>query len=143
MDEIGLTAYLARYKTSEQGTIGKFVARDFSCFSLELPWRENKRSISCIPPGEYKTIITNSNKYGTIYWVTSVPNRSGILIHWGNYAGDSNEGFKTHSMGCILLGKSIGLLGGQRAILNSRVTVTQFMSYMQRQPFVLKIYNEL
>lgn len=132
-------AILTRTTRSDQGTEGQLITRGFSCFTLELPWRDNEKGISCIPPGEYQAIITKSNRYGLIYWLPKVEGRTGILIHWGNFAGDPIKGLKTHSMGCILLGKLIGFLGGQRAVLNSRVAVSQFISAMNYEPFILKV----
>jgi hypothetical protein len=83
--------------------------------------------------------IRLSNKYGRVYWVRKVPNRTYILIHSGNYAGDKSQGYKTHVMGCILLGKKSGFLGGQTAVLNSRIAVRQFVSHMEYEPFELNI----
>lgn len=54
--------------------------------TLELPWRDNKQRLSCIPKGTYKVVRRNSSKYGNHFHVTSVQNRSYILIHFGNYA---------------------------------------------------------
>ena len=135
------TAYLRHIKSSDQGTFGVFSCPDvgFSCFSLELPWRDNKPRISRIPNGEYIVSIRNSPKYGKIYHVTSVEGRSYILIHWGNYGGDKSKGYKTHTEGCILLGKSMGIIGNQRAILNSRITINVFMQLMNNETFKLII----
>ena len=130
---------LFRLRRSDQGTEGLLVSGDFNCRTLELPWRQNTRQISCIPPGEYKVEIRLSNKYGRVYWVRRVPNRTYILIHSGNYAGDKSKGFKSHVMGCILLGKKSGYLGGQVAVLNSRVAVRNFMEEMEYEPFKLRI----
>ena len=130
---------LFRLKRSDQGTEGLLVSRDFNCRTLELPWRNNQQQISCIPSGDYKVEIRISNKYGRIYWVRDVLNRTYILIHSGNYAGDKSKGFKSHVMGCILLGKKSGFLGGQVAVLNSRVAVRQFMEDMEYESFNLHI----
>ena len=130
---------LFRLRRSDQGTEGLLVAGDFNCRTLELPWRENQQQISCIPPADYKVEIRLSNKYGRIYWVRQVQNRSYILIHSGNYAGDTSKGFKSHVMGCILLGKKSGFLGGQVAVLNSRIVVRQFMEDMGYESFNLHI----
>jgi len=122
------------------GTEGMLVTSDgFTCMTLELPWRENKRSISCIPAGDYTTKIRISPKYGEIYWVTKVPSRSYILIHSGNWAGDTEKGFSTHVNGCVLLGRKHGWLNDQRAVLNSRITVRAFMRHMGNQKFLLKV----
>ena len=130
---------LFRLKRSDQGTEGMLVTGDFQCRTLELPWRDNRQQISCIPAGEYDVDIRMSPKYGRIYWVRRVPNRTYILIHSGNYAGDKSRGYKTHVMGCILLGKKSGFLGGQAAVLNSRVAVRQFMEHMEYESFKLRI----
>ncbi len=133
--------FLVRTVTSDQGTEGFLTELDggFFCRTLECPWRDNKRSVSCIPAGEYIVVIRQSPKFGRKYWVTNVPNRSWILIHSGNVAGDVNKGFRSHVQGCILLGKELGFLYGQRAILNSRITVNKFMNYMDYKQFKLHI----
>ena len=130
---------LFRLRRSDQGTEGLLVSEEFHCRTLELPWRYNKRRISCIPQGEYRVEIRYSNKYGRIYWVRRVPNRTYILLHSGNYGGDKSKNYKTHTMGCILLGKKSGFLGGQVAVLNSRITVRAFMEEMDYQSFNFRI----
>lgn len=131
--------YLIRTSMSDQGTKGILITAGFNCKTLELPWRDNKPNISCIPPGEYIVTIRKSPKYGKIYWVTDVKGRSWILIHSGNYAGDVSKGFKTHVNGCILLGQKYGFLGEQLAVLNSRITLRRFMNFMKYKQFKLYI----
>ncbi len=94
----------------------------FSSFTLELPWRDNRQNVSCIPAGTYPLVWHESKKHKAFH-VKDVPGRSGILIHSGNLAGDTDKGFKTDSEGCILLGVNRGILYGQRAVLHSRATV--------------------
>mgnify|MGYP007037460730 FL=1 len=66
---------------------------------IELPWFDNKPKVSCIAPGLYAMVYAHSPKYKRKLWrITDVPQRAGILIHPGNYAGVS----LTHSRGCIL-----------------------------------------
>ena len=134
---------LVRIARSDQGTEGKVTDGNFNCYSLELPWNNNMRSISCIPPGEYQVIPKQSPQYGRIYCVSNVTDRTGILIHSGNYAGDPTKNLKTHTMGCILLGEFMGFLGKQRAILNSRVTVRLFMEHMNYEPFILNVIDSI
>lgn len=136
-----LNVELFRLQRSDQGTLGKIFYGEFQCYTLELPWRDNKRSISCIPAGSYDVKVRLSPKYGKSYWVSDVPERSFILIHSGNWAGDVKKKFKTHVNGCILLGQKRGLLGGQLAVLNSRITVKRFQNKLQLQPFTLNIHE--
>ena len=133
---------LYRLVRGDQGTQGILFYNDFMCHTLELPWRDNSRNISCIPGNEsYDVTIKLSPKYGQVYWVKKVPNRSFILIHSGNWGGDVRKGFKTHVNGCILLGQKRGLLQGQVAVLNSRITIKRFMAKMALEPFKLQIFE--
>lgn len=130
---------LFRIEQSEQGSLGILSTNNFWCYTIEPNWYNNIRQYSCIPTGEYNVIIRTSPKYGKIYWVTKVNGRSWILMHSGNYGGDTRKKYKSHTMGCILLGKKKGFLGGQRAVLNSRITVKKFQRLMSWETFKLNI----
>ncbi len=138
-----LTVNLVRLRKSDHGTEGLLFFRHFSCFSMELPWRDNRRNISCIPAGIYTVRLRVSPRYGRVYWVIEVPDRSYILIHLGNWGGDVSRGLKTHTNGCILLGKYTGILQGQRAVLCSRPTITRFLNLMQSKHFRLNVLNTI
>jgi hypothetical protein len=64
------------------------------CESIELPWRNNASSISCIPEGRYLLRVRTSQKYSSHIEIVAVPGRSYILIHPANYA-------LTELRGCI------------------------------------------
>ena len=133
--------YLKRIEETDQGTFGVLCVPEvgFSCYTAELPWRNNKRGESCIPKGRYELHKFSSKKHPNTYQVMNVTNRDSILIHVGNYAGDDSKGFKTDSDGCILLGKSLGHLGRQRAIIGSKPTVKQFVELVSKYPLELII----
>jgi hypothetical protein len=134
--------YLFRTRCSDQGTEGIVIYNGKYCYSLELPWRDNKQNMSCVPKGEYDAQIRISPRFGRVYWVLEVEGRSYILIHSGNWAGATDLGYKTHTSGCILLGKYRGELQGQRAVLASRPALRQFIDTMQNKPFKLIIIEE-
>jgi hypothetical protein len=133
--------FIKRERESDQGTEGILTVPDvgWSCFVMELPWRENASQISCIPNGIYIVKIRQSPKFGTIFHITNVENRSVILMHWGQFGGDKSKGWMSHTLGCVLLGKSRGIFKNQRAIINSRIAVTEFMRIMKNEPFKLTI----
>lgn len=138
------TATLERMSFSDQGTFSRiFGPGGFQCAAIELPWRGNRQSLSCIPPGEYIVEPWESRRFGSVYHVLDVPNRSYILFHGGNLAGDTLKGFKTHSHGCILLGRYHGALyvsgKKQKAVLASRPTVRAFRQNIGRENFKLII----
>lgn len=56
------------------------------CHSIELPWHNNERQISCIPEGKYQLKKHLSARFGSCLVVCNVPNRSAILIHAANNA---------------------------------------------------------
>lgn len=100
-------AYLNRFIENEFYTIGKLQVYNisglllFECLTLELPYNENKRNISSIPLGTYIMKLSNSPKFGNVYKLENVQNRSEILIHKGNYSTDTQ--------GCIIVGSALVL----------------------------------
>lgn len=64
------------------------------CYTIELPWLENQRRISCIPEGEYLLHKRYSKKYGWHIQLKNVTNRDLILFHPANDA-------KKELQGCI------------------------------------------
>lgn len=135
--------FLIRGDSDDQGTIGRLMSfeDDFSCYTIELPWRDNMKSISCIPDGMYVCEIRQSPKFGTTFHVTNVEGRKYVLMHSGNFAGDVYKGYKTHSHGCILLGRKAVVMCGQKAVTNSRTTMGEFMRVMGADEFNLHIIN--
>ena len=70
-----------------EGTNGKLAcAGQFLCCTIELPWRENEKRISCIPEGYYLLRKRYSRKFQWHVEVVAVKNRSLILLHPANNA---------------------------------------------------------
>lgn len=72
-------------KYSDNATYGELTCGNVLVYTIELPWRDNKNSISCIPEGVYKVENRVSPSQGKCYRLIGVPNRSQILIHSANY----------------------------------------------------------
>tara|TARA_R100001369_G_scaffold73844_1_gene102480 strand:+ start:376 stop:858 length:483 start_codon:yes stop_codon:yes gene_type:complete len=92
---------LIRDTFSEISTIGElFLDGERMCDTLELPWKDNQKNISCIPEGEYKVRLRLARESATRDYlhllVQDVPNRKWVLIHRGNYP--------SQTQGCILVG---------------------------------------
>ena len=93
---------LIRDTFTDESTIGElFLNGERFCDTLELPYRDNQRSVSCIPAGEYKVRLRLPRESATRDYihliVKDVKNRSHILFHRGNTAKDTR--------GCILVGQ--------------------------------------
>jgi hypothetical protein len=135
-----ITLNLVRGKSTDQGTPGALIGDGWSLFSLELPWKDNKSSISCIPAGQYKCSFCYSPSFKkNLYRLADVPKREGVLIHAGNWAGDTTKGYISNVLGCILLGKTRGIAKKQLAVLNSGEALRIFMDYLDEEPFILNI----
>lgn len=85
----------AYYKEGTNGTL--FIAKQFSkkiflSHTIELPWRNNQKNISCIPEGTYMISTRYSKKFGNHLLVENVACRSLILLHPANNAKKELEG---------------------------------------------------
>jgi len=79
--------YLSTAVHGELTLNGKHIA-----YTIELPWRENKKRMSCIPEGTYILRKRYSEKFKWHFVLLDVPNRSGILIHPANDAQKELQG---------------------------------------------------
>lgn len=102
-------------------TIGLLSINGINCFTLELPNKNNKTNISCIPEGTYKYHARLSNRNGMVLQLENVENRSYIQIHSGNYTSQIK--------GCILVGDSIKYLNNDNIpdITNSKNTLKRIL----------------
>jgi len=108
-------------------------------YGMELPWRENKAKLSCIPCGVYALIPYKSPTKGATWafvggTVSPVPwpgvARSLCLIHVGNFASDVE--------GCVALGKGNGFSqSGLRMVTQSKAAMTTLRTYLDKEPFHL------
>jgi len=112
--------------TDKVQTLGYFYVdgADFKGKTMELEYNDNKKRISCIPPGTYTVVKRTSPKYGQHFHITNVPNRDMILIHGCNYS--------RQLLGCIGVGESFIDLDhdGLKDITNSKATLAKLYSIM-------------
>lgn len=121
---------IERIDDSGVQTLGKMYVLDnnnsieFSCDTLELPWKDNKRNVSCVPSGDYKVVKRYSPKFGNHFHLTNVKDRSYILIHKGNYYTDIR--------GCILVGSDLTDINkdGHLDVISSGNTVNKLLKIM-------------
>jgi hypothetical protein len=135
---------LVRIDSGDQGTFGVLAFGRDSCRSLELPWRNNRRQVSCIPTGRYRCTAATHSRMGRVYRVHDVPGRDGVLIHSANLAGDVRLRWDSHLQGCIAPFDKPGMLKNkvgewQRAGLVSRPALSRLIAWGAGQPFDLVI----
>ncbi len=88
---------IERKLSTDNCTMGYLViSGEVVCYTLELPWKDNRNNISCIPVGTYNGILRYDKKDGWRVQLENVPGRTGVQIHMGNYTREI--------AGCILIG---------------------------------------
>lgn len=103
--------------------------------TIELPYRNNQKNISCIPEGRYRVRERYSSKFGNHIEVLDVPNRSLILIHKGNYNQDTE--------GCIIVGQYFEDINhdGNLDVANSGRSMKSLMDFLGGDMGTLTIVN--
>ena len=125
-----------RYSDDGVQTFGRlYVLNDldliqFECDTLELPNKDNKPNISCIPIGVYTVIKRYSAKFKHHFHILDVEGRTWILIHPANSVSDLK--------GCIGVGSDISGL----SITNSRNTLKTLLNILP-DTFELEITDYL
>ena len=93
--------YLSRLIDNGRETIGYLHyangSNAIALNTLELPWKDNKPNVSCIPVGVYPFHKRYSEKHGmTVIGIYDVPDRKDIEIHIANFVYEL--------LGCIAVG---------------------------------------
>ena len=119
-EDRGVNLLIIRNTFSEVSTIGNlYLDGEWLCDTLENPWLNNQRNISCIPEGQYKVRLRTARESATKDYlhllVQDVPDRSLVLFHTGNTAKDTR--------GCIL----VGIGSEQDLVKNSRLAMDLLM----------------
>ena len=133
---------LERFSPEVNQTIGNlYLLNDMggmidSWFSLELPWLNNQKYISCIPIGDYTAYKHVSPKFGPCLWIKEVNGRSEVLIHPANY--------HTQLLGCIAIGRDLKHInrGNDIDVSNSRDSMEELLSQIEGDEIHLRIVNK-
>ena len=157
---------ITRTETGDDGTRGLLKTDSgFSCYTQELPWRDNRHDVSCVlpapgdPPLTMLVALVDSPEHGRVYGIPA-PGRDHVLIHPYNLAGDILKGLVAQALGCVGLGNSIGtfakgtrlkgilpdgsigsvvLAADQQGVTSSKDAVERFMADLNGEAFELTI----
>jgi hypothetical protein len=128
---------LIRFAYTPFGVFGRLqYSKEKALYTVERPWLQNKRNISCIPVGTYPLKLERFHRgdYEAI-GLQNVPERSQILIHIANTMNDVQ--------GCIGVGNTLGYLTYYWAVQNSKISFDILMAdFIEREkPVSLEISN--
>jgi hypothetical protein len=122
-----------------EGTQGMvFLNGLFICYTIELPWIQNKANISCVPEGLYTLQKRYSNKFKHHLHLKNVVGRSLILIHPANDAKKELEG----CIAPVSYHTGIGKGNSSRKALN-KLTALVFPVLAKNTQVQLKITSSL
>lgn len=112
---------LDRFAYTPMGTFGRLRYGKHEWFTVERPWLSNRSSISCIPHGCYtlRKYDSPTPGRGEVWQFNKVPGRTFIQIHKGNTSDDV--------VGCIAIGKTLGVVNGKWAVTDSRTAFNEMM----------------
>lgn len=96
--------------------------------TIERPWLNNQRNISCIPEGVYNCTPHNGTRFKGVWILNDVPDRSYILVHAGNYS--------SHVKGCIAVGQYLS--DSKFMVMNSRHAINELRELLPDE-FQIKI----
>ncbi len=141
---------LIRTVQGDQGTFGRWVLGGRTWPSLELPWRDNKPYVSCIPADQYLCELTYSKTFKRLLYIITNPpkGRSGLRVHGANWAGDIIKGYYSQLLGCMAPGLRYAQMvpdDGEKdwkpqwAVTSSKKALSQMMKLLNGEPFTLTI----
>ncbi len=116
--------HLIRRGWFDNGTFGEMEVDGRTMLTVERPWLDNARRISCIPAGTYRLVLDPFRGQYNAPLLLSVPGRSQIQIHIANGSADL--------LGCIGVGWKYAWYKGTWGIGESR---SAFEYLMTRWPF--------
>jgi hypothetical protein len=132
-----MKATLYRYYQDDNQTLGLFKVSNVKhspIFTMERPWKNNQKNISCIPIGIYTVTFLSTPRFpGGVYQLQNVPNRSGIDIHAANKASELE--------GCIAIGRGVDTLGAPIAITASATALQDILIIFGKNQWELTISN--
>lgn len=131
--------FLRRFETDKYGTRSMVTLPSGSQFYVLEPSPRAKNP--CVQAGAYVSDWTTEKenpRFGPCYQIR-VKDRSDILLHAGNFAGDPAYGLKTDTHGCLLPGRAIGEIGNQLAVLSSRDALAAIVAELERESFILEV----
>ncbi|WP_418264177.1 DUF5675 family protein [Flavobacterium faecale] len=121
------------------GTNGKLECEGkLICNTIELPWKNNEKRVSCIPEGKYFIRKRYSQKFKWHLEVVAVQNRSYILFHPANNA-------LRELNGCIapvtkLSGPGLGLMS-RKAFIALKAIVYKALDHSERVELIVESVN--
>ena len=115
----------------------------FKCFTLELPWKNNERQVSCImpAPGAERTYKARKTKKSPSFNyehldILDTPGRTAVKVHAANYA-------QLQLLGCIAVGDKLADINGDGEMdtTSSRKTLEKLLTFIPSECDLKIVWN--
>jgi len=114
-----------------------YMGEELLAYTIELPWRQNARRVSCVPEGVYTLRKRYSEKFKWHLVLLEVPERSGILIHPANDAVKELQGCIAPVTSVIGEGRGTGSRAAMRKVLEA------YDSFRGKNPVIITVTKEV
>ena len=123
-------------QTLGMGFVFDGTEKKFEFSTLELPWKDNQKNISCIPSGTYDAFKRQSPSRGVVFELKGTGHRTHIQIHAGNYYTDI--------LGCVLVGAGFSDINndGFRDVYSSKTTLNKLLDLMPETFMITIVRSE-
>ncbi len=132
--DLSIDFSLIRTSYTTKGVTGQIVDRHGLpiCSSLELPWSDNERNISCVPTGLYDIKLDTRHRGKVdecLVWelMNVKGKRTECQFHIANWCSEL--------LGCIALVSSLTMLHDKLFGASSRDAFEKLMAYMKQKKF--------
>ncbi len=127
---------LERYAYLKEGTFGRLTINNKTYYTVECPWDNNKRFVSCLPEAIYELVPHSSTKYyntfalinqeiGVTHYEEHGCSRYSCLIHAANWP--------RQVQGCIGTGISAVTINNRMQTLRSREALYEIIDLIEDQ----------
>lgn len=130
-----LVLHRAYFKEGTNGTL--FNSDKFLCHTIELPWNNNKRNISCISEGRYNIEPRFSKRFKHHLILNDVKGRSFILFHPANDALKELQGCIAPVTYLSGIGKGVYSKGAMQKLLS-----LVYQAQDRKEPILLTIKKQ-
>ena len=130
--------------TTPDHTLGKLFddQHNLICYTIEKPYLDNQKDISCVHAGTYDFLPRHSPTQGDTYYLSNpeldvtLDDPAGrTFIQW------DVANWEHQLLGCIAGGLSMGILDGKTAVMNSSGAKRKLMKLLSGEKHQLEIFR--
>lgn len=122
-------------------TIGNWYHdNELICRTMEKPWLQNKKGLSCVPAGLYDLIYRVSPSAGKTFYFSSEKLNVTLDDESGRtYIQLDVANVQSELDGCVAVGSDFDFMRGEQAVIDSEKTKTFLMGILGKKSHTIEI----